>query len=144
MLKKDVIGLGVLIARSNSSPQLVYMLPQVRSHALMKGQQGSLLFRSKAETRDEETDVQIDPPCIWLVQIPFADDIRAPIATSSLSVMSDGGELDLLSWELARSQVEGLPTGESNSMIQVMKKLIKKLKVQFRPYQFTNPSKISQ
>ncbi|CAD6579969.1 MAG: ATP-dependent DNA helicase II subunit 1 [Cyphobasidiales sp. Tagirdzhanova-0007] len=101
MLKKDVIGLGVLIARSNSSPQLVYMLPQ-------------------AETRDEETDVQIDPPCIWLVQIPFADDIRAPIATSSLSVMSDGGE--------------------SNSMIQVMKKLIKKLKVQFRPYQFTNPT----
>lgn len=29
MLKKDIIGLGVLIPRTNSTPQIVYLLPQV-------------------------------------------------------------------------------------------------------------------
>jgi ATP-dependent DNA helicase 2 subunit 1 len=29
MLKKDVIGYGVLVARSNSKPQIVILIPQV-------------------------------------------------------------------------------------------------------------------
>ena len=33
MLKKDIVGLGVLVARSNSTPGVVYMLPQVRALA---------------------------------------------------------------------------------------------------------------
>ena len=40
---------------------------------------------SQAETRDPETDVQVDPPCIWLIQIPFADDMREPRLAHSLS-----------------------------------------------------------
>lgn len=31
MLKKDILGLGVLIARVNSTPQIVYLLPQVNA-----------------------------------------------------------------------------------------------------------------
>lgn len=34
MLKKEVVGVGVLIARANSSPQMVYMLPQVSTVSL--------------------------------------------------------------------------------------------------------------
>ena len=40
---------------------------------------------SQAEIRDPETDVQVDPPCIWLIQIPFADDMREPRLAHSLS-----------------------------------------------------------
>lgn len=28
----------------------------------------------------------MDPPCIWLIQIPFADDIRPPTINTCLSV----------------------------------------------------------
>lgn len=53
----------------------------------------------QAESRDPETDVQVDPPCIWLIQIPFADDMREPRLAHSLSAkvastvpVSDGGD----------------------------------------------------
>lgn len=42
--------------------------------------------------RDEETDVQIDPPCIWLIQIPFADDIRYPTIDECQSVVDIDGK----------------------------------------------------
>lgn len=75
MVKKDVIGLGVLVARSNSTPILCWLVPQ-------------------QEERDLESDNQIKPPCIWLVQIPFADDIREPLVEPSLSIKTeDGGYL---------------------------------------------------
>lgn len=106
MLKKGVVGLGVLVARVNSTPQLVYMLPQ-------------------AEVRDEQTDNQVDPPCIWLVQIPFADDIRPPTTEVCLSTLPESG-------------VAADDNGGRN-MVQLFTKLLKKLRVVYLPNQFANP-----
>lgn len=98
MLSKNIIGLGVLIARVNSTPQIVYLLPQVRSICSQLQCNACLLNFSyfvpsiQAEVRDEETDVQIDPPCIWVIQVPYADDIRYPTVDECQSVVDIDGK----------------------------------------------------
>lgn len=111
MVKKDVIGLAVLIARVNATPQIVYMMPQ-------------------AEIRDAETDVQVEPPCIWLVQVPFADDIRPPTTEVCLSALESKDDAEP-------------PHPDSTQLVSLCKRLIKKLKVIYQPNQFANPGRWS-
>lgn len=40
---------------------------------------------AQGEKRNED-DLQEEPPCIWLIQIPFADDIREPTVKTCLSI----------------------------------------------------------
>lgn len=53
-----------------------------------------MLSSLQAEVRDEETDVQIDPPCIWLIQAPYADDIRYPTVDECQSAVDIEGVSD--------------------------------------------------
>jgi ATP-dependent DNA helicase 2 subunit 1 len=56
MLAKDKMAIGVFMPRDNSIPEFVAILPQ-------------------AEERSEE-GMQVEPPGMYLIPLPFADDIR--------------------------------------------------------------------
>ncbi|GAA5988311.1 hypothetical protein JCM10908_002158 [Rhodotorula pacifica] len=67
MLKKEVVGFASFLARSNSRPQVVLLLPQ--------------------EEKLSENGVTLVPGGIHLCQLPFADDIRALDLSTTLSVV---------------------------------------------------------
>ncbi|GAA5885791.1 hypothetical protein JCM3774_005207, partial [Rhodotorula dairenensis] len=67
MLKKDVVGFASFLARSNSRPQVVLLLPQ--------------------EEKLNETGVVIVPGGIHLCQLPFVDDLRAHDLSYTVSVV---------------------------------------------------------
>lgn len=93
--------------------------------------------------RDEETDVQIDPPCIWVLQAPYADDIRYPTVDECQSAVDVEGRLSRPhTVPLAELQhLILLPniSGDDNPLVENFKKLIKKMRVQYSPHQFPNP-----
>ncbi|ORY89587.1 SPOC like C-terminal domain-containing protein [Leucosporidium creatinivorum] len=73
MLKKKVVGYGVLVSRSNSKPQVVLLIPQ--EEELIDG-------------------VRISSAGIHLCQLPYADDVREHGLTSSLSIIEPPTEED--------------------------------------------------
>lgn len=78
MVKKDVIAYGAFIGRRAARPQIVILLPQVRSlplslyiSPLTDGHPSCM-----QEEKLNEAGVQELPPGFHLCQLPFADDIR--------------------------------------------------------------------
>lgn len=97
MLKKQVIGYGVLVSRSNSKPQIVILIPQVHPYRCFLSGDFAVetLTRSafSAEQEEELIDgVRVSSAGIHLCQLPYADDIREHGLTSTLSIIEPPSE----------------------------------------------------
>ncbi|GAA5847451.1 hypothetical protein JCM9279_000488 [Rhodotorula babjevae] len=106
MVSKDVVGYASFIPRTTSKPQVVLLLPQAEKLS--------------------DAGVQVAPPGIHLVQLPFADDMRELGVDSTLTVMRPYGEDD----DEEPEQPE----------VDLCKKIISYMRKPYDPDLFPNPA----
>ncbi|KAH8920511.1 SPOC domain-like protein [Atractiella rhizophila] len=109
MLKLDKIGLAFCYERRASAPRFVYLVP-------------------KKEEVDED-GIQIEPPGIVVIPLPYSDDIRENKIEKTVTCMTrgEGDEKDLE--EEAGNHPE----------IEKAKEAIAKMRIKFEPENFPNP-----
>jgi ATP-dependent DNA helicase 2 subunit 1 len=98
LLEKDKIGLGVLLARANSTPIHVLIVPQAE----------------KTEN-DDPMGKQIEPPGFHLIQLAFADDLRAVNVDSSIPCATDDDGLSCLCPEMQADMRQKCPSATARS-----------------------------
>lgn len=92
MVEKDVVGFGFFIRASNARPVIVLLLAQVCIDP-MKFREGLLISHIHGIQQEEYRNalhVQERPPGIHLIQLPFADDVRALGVESTAQVIDPG------------------------------------------------------
>ncbi|KAK4054319.1 ATP-dependent DNA helicase II subunit 1 [Microbotryomycetes sp. JL221] len=111
MIRKDVVGYAVLLARVISRPQIC------------------LLMAQEEEMRADGT--QAKPAGIHVIQLPFADDLR------ELGLESTNSVIQVPEGDLSKMDLDDLPDQPS---VRMFTKIIKKLNQVYNPDNYPNPA----
>ncbi|KAK4054102.1 ATP-dependent DNA helicase II subunit 1 [Microbotryomycetes sp. JL201] len=111
MIKKDVIGYGVLLARVISRPQIVLMMAQ--------------------EEKMRSDGTQERPAGIHLIQLPFADDLR------ELDISATNSVIKVPEGDLTDMNLNDLP---DQPPVRIATKIVKKLNTVYNPDNYPNPA----